>query len=86
MEQNRQADARLIEALERGDAEDFFRILQIDGDRQKVCGLPPIYTMMHAMGAPVRGKLLRYDINVEEPTDSLVSFMSLAFYADAAGA
>jgi hypothetical protein len=52
----------------------------VDEDRQTVCGLPPIYTMMHILGEGCDGQVLDYGLHVEEATESFVSFASLAFY------
>ena len=76
----RQRDLDMLEHIEAGRREDFFRHLQRDQDQQKVCGLPPIYTMMNILGDDCRGRLLNYDVSIEEPTQSFVTFASLAFY------
>lgn len=76
----RKKDREMLEHLMRGDRQGFFRHLQIDEDKQKVCGLPPIYAMLDAMGDECRGELLEYDLNVEEQTQSFVSYTSMAFY------
>jgi len=76
----RAQDLEMLGHVERGSREEFFRHLQCTGDRQKVCGLPPIYTMMNILGEGCEAHLLHYDLNVEEATQSFVSFASLAFY------
>ena len=80
IEDTRSKDREMLDHLEAGRYEDFFRFIQCDGDRQKVCGLPPIYAMLHTLGDGVRGKLLEYDLNVEEQTQSFVSYASMVFY------
>ncbi len=42
----RTADERLMEIICTGDAEDFFQEIKGEGDRRKICGLPPIYTAL----------------------------------------
>ena len=82
IEATRVKDREMLRHLEQGNHEEFFRYLQHDGDKQKVCGLPPIYTMLRAMPKGSTGKLLDYGLNVEEPTQSFVSFASMAYYSD----
>ncbi|MFW6303313.1 MAG: AmmeMemoRadiSam system protein B [Candidatus Sumerlaeota bacterium] len=74
----RQQDREMLSHLADDNPEAFFRHLQIDGDRQKVCGLPPIYTALNILGEGHPARLLQYDISIEEPTDSFVSYASLA--------
>jgi len=75
----RRRDLEMLGHLEQLDREAFFRNLQAEGDERKVCGLPPMYTLMCCID-PREGKMLRYDYNVEPSTQSLVSFCSMAFY------
>ncbi|MCX7015487.1 MAG: AmmeMemoRadiSam system protein B, partial [Candidatus Sumerlaeota bacterium] len=75
----RERDLEMLGRLERLDAEGFFRFIHKEGDERKVCGLPPMYAMMRCMAAG-EGKLLKYDFSVEPPTQSMVSFCSMAFY------
>lgn len=82
IEETRNHDNELIEHLVDGRHEDFFREQQVEDDRHKVCGLPPVYAMLEALGEPLRGRLVDYGLNVEEETSSFVSFASLAFYRD----
>jgi hypothetical protein len=48
-----------------------------DGDRRKICGLPPIYTMLSVIEAD-SGRLLKYQY-FPDPAGT-VSFASMAFY------
>lgn len=48
--QLRAADERLIESICAGDAAAFFGQLQEVGNRQHVCGLPPIYLALRLLG------------------------------------
>ncbi len=70
-------DLRMLERLERVDAGGFFATIEADGDRRKICGLPPIYTMLNVMGAS-SGKLLKYE-QWPDPNGT-VTFASMAFY------
>ena len=70
-------DRQLLEAVERVDAEAFFRHIEQDKDRRRVCGYPPIYTMLSVMNAR-QGRLLQYGQRTDE--GSAVTFASMAFY------
>jgi len=52
-------DGGLLAAACQGDAEDFLGLLQQSRDKQKVCGLPPIYAALQMLG-PVSGRVLDY--------------------------
>ena len=78
--QARRDDLTMLKALESGNPEAFFRFLQQSGDKQKVCGLPPIYTMLRAMQPEHAGRLLDYDLSLEPSTQSFVTFASMGFY------
>ncbi len=52
-------DQSLLAAMCRGDAEDFLGLLQQSRDKQKVCGLPPIYAALQMLG-PISGQVLDY--------------------------
>jgi len=73
-------DRRLLEFAERVDAEGFFRSLCRERDCRRVCGLPPIYLLLHAVEAR-EGKLLKYCQSMDQATQSVVTFASLAFFS-----
>ncbi len=56
----RAADERLIEAVCEGDAERVFRMVREEGDRRRICGLPPIYLALRLMD-DARGQLVGYE-------------------------
>ena len=70
-------DRRMLEQVEKVDADGFFGNIRADADRRKICGLPPIYTMLSVMDAD-SGKLLKYEY-FPDPAGT-VSFASMAFY------
>jgi len=70
-------DRRMLECVEKANADAFFENIRADGDRRKICGLPPIYTMLSAMEAD-SGKLLKYQY-FPDPAGT-VSFASMALY------
>ncbi len=73
----REQDFEMLHHLANDDPESFFRHLQIGQDSQKVCGLPPIYTALNTLGEGHPARLLKYDLSIEEATDSFVSYASL---------
>ena len=76
-----QDDRRLLDAACQVDAEAFFRHVAAEGDRNRICGLSPTYTLLEVV-KPTRGELLRYDQAVELDGTSCVSFASMAFYGE----
>lgn len=71
-------DRRLIAALERVDVAAFFSEIAKNGDRRRVCGFSPMYTLLATLDGG-RGRLLHYDRHDDPHTQSAVSFASLAF-------
>jgi AmmeMemoRadiSam system protein B len=59
--QLRSADERLLKTIYAGDARAFFELLQAEGDRRHVCGLPPIYLTLRLLGE-VRGRPAGYAV------------------------
>jgi AmmeMemoRadiSam system protein B len=74
------ADRALLEALQHGDYRSYFRHIAHLGDRYRICGLPPVYTLLAAL-RPRQGILLDYRIWHEAETRSAVSFASLVYVA-----
>lgn len=70
-------DRRMLKHVEDADADAFFANILADGDRRKICGLPPIYTMLSVMDADA-GEVLKYQY-FPDPAGT-VSFASMAFY------
>jgi hypothetical protein len=67
------ADEELIERVCAGDALGFFAAVRREGDRYNVCGLPPVYLVLRALG-PVRGERVAYDrCPADQDGTSLVS-------------
>lgn len=73
-------DAALLRALTDIDTVRYFREIAAVGDRRRICGLPPVYSMLEAV-QPVRGVTLDYRQWDERDTESAVTFASMAFYA-----
>lgn len=56
----RRTDEDLLDVLAGGDAAGFFAVLRAAGDRNNVCGLPPIYLALRFLGN-TRGETIAYD-------------------------
>jgi hypothetical protein len=74
-----QQDHEMLEYAEKMDGEGFFELISREGDQRKICGLPPIYSMLKILEAK-EGRLLKYDQAFTPETQSVVTFASLAFY------
>jgi hypothetical protein len=68
----------LIEKLAVLDAPGFFHEIAKDGDRRRICGFSPLYSMMHSLNGS-QGKHLKYDQAFTPETSSAVIFTSLVF-------
>jgi len=80
LKQAQEEDMNMIQRILDLDAEGFFRLIQEEKDRRNVCGVPAIYTLLKLIDART-SRLLKYDQSVEHNTQSVVTFMSAAFYA-----
>ncbi len=74
-----QHDRSLLEAMCRSDAETYFRLIADVGDQYRICGLPPVYTLLATL-QPRQGVLLDYQQWYEAETQSSVTFASLLYY------
>jgi MEMO1 family protein len=72
-------DRRLLEAAGRGDVEAFWAESRRVRDAYNVCGFSSLACLLEVL-APVSGRLLAYEMTMEEATGSAVSFAALAFY------
>jgi hypothetical protein len=70
------ADRAMLTHVEALDAEGFFGSVQAEGDQRRVCGLSPLYTLLHVVGAR-EGKLLKY-AQWPDP-EGTVTFASMVF-------
>jgi AmmeMemoRadiSam system protein B len=71
-------DRAMLSCVEGLDAEGFFTYIQQEKDSRKICGLPPIYTLLKLIDAE-NGKLLDYQQSVEAEAGSVVTFTSMVF-------
>jgi hypothetical protein len=72
------ADRALLASVEAGDAEGVFSAVARDGDRRRICGLPPIYAALRVLDG-AWGRLLRYS-QWPDPQGT-VTFAAVALYA-----
>jgi AmmeMemoRadiSam system protein B len=71
-------DQSLLAHAERADMRGYFDVIVDEGDRRRICGLPPTYVTVEAT-QPARGRLLHYGRYVHPRGDESVSFASMAF-------
>src|SRR5207253_3003862 len=69
-------DLKMLETVERGDAEACFDSVAADGDRRRICGLSPIYAGLHALDGRC-GALKRYGMWPDP--EGIVSYASVVF-------
>lgn len=71
-------DRKMLSYVECMDADGFYQFIQKEKDSRKICGLPPIYTLLRVMNTG-EGKLLNYQQSVEPNGSSVVTFASMVF-------
>ncbi len=69
-------DRQMLQSVEAGDAEAFFDSVAADDDRRRICGLSPIYAVLHALDGR-RGALKRYGMWPDP--EGIVSYASVIF-------
>jgi AmmeMemoRadiSam system protein B len=72
-------DQAILRQAEAAEPADYFRVIADEGDRRRICGLPPTYTVLVAL-RPGHGKVLHYDRYVHPRGHESVSFASVGFY------
>ena len=72
-------DKLTLSFIEKIDPEGFYRSIEEEKDKRKICGLSPIYSLLSIIDAK-EGKVLDYDKALEPHTGSVVTFASAAFY------
>lgn len=75
----KEEDQQLLRAMERSDARAYFERIAAVDDAYKICGLPPVYTMLELIN-PSGGTALAYEQWYEHPTKSAVTYSSVAYY------
>jgi hypothetical protein len=69
-------DRRMLAPVAACDPDGFFRCVSREQDRRRICGLPPIYALLHLMRGRT-GQLLHYG-QAPDP-EGLVTFCTMAF-------
>ncbi len=72
-------DKVMIEHLKKVDKKAFFDMIKSENDKRKVCGFPSIYTLLSLIDSK-EGVLIDYEGNVEDMTQSMVTYASMSFY------
>jgi len=75
----RNRDVISLEYTEKIDAEGFYRSVEEEKDKRKICGLSSIYSMLKVTDASY-GTILDYGNALEEDTGSVVTFASAGYY------
>jgi AmmeMemoRadiSam system protein B len=78
LEHSKQKDLALMRAAEAADIQDYFKVIESEKDRRRICGFPPTWTFLQAI-QPSAGKLLHYDQFVDPGGTESVSFASMTF-------
>jgi AmmeMemoRadiSam system protein B len=73
-------DRAMIQRVLERDSSGFFRGIQQESDRRNVCGVPAIYSLLRLLPSG-SARLLRYGQAADSQTQSVVTFMSAAFYS-----
>lgn len=75
-------DLSFLDYAAKNDPEGLFQSLHKDLDRRRICGFPPIYTMLSILDNKAQGTLLKYQQWADPQNTSAVSFASMVFYGD----
>jgi AmmeMemoRadiSam system protein B len=80
LKESRSQDEAILKQAEVADPDGYYRVIAAEGDRRRICGLPPTWTVLSAI-RPKSGRVLYYDQYVHPRGSESVSFASAAFYA-----
>jgi AmmeMemoRadiSam system protein B len=72
-------DSISIKHSENLDREAFYRSVEQEKDKRKICGLSPIYALLSVINAK-KGEMLDYGQALEPDTGSVVTYTSMGFY------
>jgi AmmeMemoRadiSam system protein B len=72
-------DREMLEMISQRDQKGFQTYMIQEHDKRRICGYPPLTTMIDAL-PPSHGKLLNYNHAVVDNQGSIVTFASMAFY------
>ena len=80
LSESRAQDDAILRACAAADPAAYFRVVAAEGDRRRICGLPPTWVTL-AAARPSSGRLLHYGRYVHPRGHESVSFASMAFDA-----
>ena len=72
-------DTAMLVLASAPDAEGFYRDVMDGGDRRRICGIAPMYSLLQLL-PPARGELLRYAQWADPDGQAAVTFASVAYY------
>jgi AmmeMemoRadiSam system protein B len=83
----KQKDLEMLRQAAEVNAEGFYRTVQREGDKRNICGLPPIYALLHMIDAETaaeaegwaKGHLLNYQQWSDSQGQGAVTFASMTF-------
>ena len=78
----REQDEKILSLVEKGDANGLFEEVAKERDARRICGLPPIWTLLELLPADASGKTIKYEQSVEQETDSVVTFAAMVWRRD----
>ncbi len=73
-------DLSMLDYAVRGDEDGFYDFIFQEGDKRKICGLPPIYALLRLLHDGAQGSLLNYSQWRDPEGNGAVTFASLAFH------
>jgi AmmeMemoRadiSam system protein B len=71
-------DIEMLSYVERLNADAFYTAIAREKDARKICGLPPIFTLLKLIDSK-EGSILNYQQSVEAEAGSVVTFTSMVF-------
>jgi hypothetical protein len=74
------ADRTSLEHAAALDRSGFWTHVAGDLDERRVCGLAPIWSLLHSVGGGARGRVLHYEQTVDADDGSIVSHAAVGFY------
>jgi AmmeMemoRadiSam system protein B len=75
----RAKDVEMLGHVAHLQGEEFYRFILQENDRRNICGLPPIYALLHLIDAH-KGELLHYQQWHDPQGKGAVTFASMAFF------
>jgi len=82
IERVKDRDLQMLQMVSETDYDGFYGMIMEEKDARRICGLPPIWTLLRLLPDGSRGRLLTYQQTYEPQTDSIVTFGAMAFHKD----